>query len=219
MGFGPAILGAMTFQELESKFGKQTPENWHQHKNGGAWIYKDAKVAEDVYIGEKATVWGGIIRGGIIRGGIIRGGTIAGGTIWGGIIEGGTIAGGTIWGGTIEGGTIAGGTIWGGTIRGGTIAGGTIWGGIIEGGTIAGGTIWGGTIADGEWKTTPLFISGSRFELSNAKPGHLQIGCECHPFSWWTGPKAKALARHQNFSPEEIKEYRAYIKLFKTIGK
>ena len=159
----------MTFSELESRFGKLSSDDWHQHKNGGAWIYKGAKVLGDVYIGECAVVWGG------------------------------TIMGGTIMGGTIEGGTIWGGTIWGGTIKGGTIMGGT-----IEGGT---------------WKTTPLYICGSRFELSNAKPGHIRIGCECHPFAWWDGKKAKALAKIHNFTTAEIEEYRAYIKLFKQIGK
>jgi hypothetical protein len=154
----------MTFTELENKFGKLNPADWHQHPNGGAWIYKNAKVSEKVPIGEKAVVWDG--------------------TIWGG----------TIWDGTIRGGTIWGGTIWDGTIRGGTIRGGT-------------------------WKTTPLFICGSRFKLTNSKPGHISIGCECHPFAWWEGKAAKELAKKHDFTPAEIKEYRAYIKLFKAIGK
>jgi hypothetical protein len=139
----------MTFEELESRYGKQDHADWHQHKNGGAWVYKSASISEDVFVGERALVWGG----------------------------------------TIEGGTIEGGTIEGGTIRGGT------------------------------WQNTPLFIAGSKFELSNSEPGHIAIGCQCHPFEWWEGKEAMALAKSHGFTKEQIKEYRAYIKLFKTFGK
>jgi len=35
------------------------------------------------------------------------------------------------------------------------------------------------------WNKSPLFVTGSRFSLTNCKKGHIQIGCECHSFSWW----------------------------------
>jgi hypothetical protein len=65
---------------------------------------------------------------------------------------------------------------------------------------------------------SPLFIIGSRFSLTNAKPGYIQIGCECHTFSEWRtlGPE---LARRNNLTPEEIAEYTAYLDLFEKIGK
>ena len=129
----------------------------------------------------------------IARGGTIRGGTIVGGTIWGGTIEGGTIVGGTIRGGTIEGGTI----------RGGTIVGGTIWGGTIEGGT---------------WNRAPLFVTGSRHPATNAKPGHLQIGCRCEPFAWWSTPEAEVFADEAGYTAAEKAEYRAIVELFQKIG-
>jgi len=113
-----------------------------------------------------------------------------------------------VWGGTIWGGTIWGGTIWGGTIRGGTIWGGTIWGGTIRGGTIRGGT----------WNRAPLFVAGSRHPATNAKPGHLQIGCRCEPFAWWSTPEAEAFADDAGYTAAEKAEYRAIVELFQKIG-
>jgi hypothetical protein len=229
----------MTFEELESRCGQQIKADWHQHTNGGGWVYKDAFVSDEAFIDKDVIIWGGIIRGGIIRGGLIeggnifggtieggnicggtiRGGTIEGGTIRGGTIEGGTIEGGTIRGGLIEGGNICGGTIRGGTIEGGNIEGGNIRGGTIEGGTIRGGTIEGGTICGGIWKVTPLFISDSRgYGASNAKPGWLYIGCERHTFQEWE-ERFEAIARKHSLNDEEKIEYRAIVDLFVKIGK
>ena len=53
----------------------------HQHPNGGGWVADTAHVAESVYVGPAARIYGGAIYGGTIRGGAIRGGTIEGGTI------------------------------------------------------------------------------------------------------------------------------------------
>ena len=77
------------------------------------------------------------------------------------------------------------------------------------------GNAW---VSGGEWVRPPLFIVGSRFSLTNAKPGYIQIGCECHTFSEWrkVGPE---LATRNNFTPEEIAEYTAYLDLFEKIGK
>jgi len=73
-------------------------------------------------------------------------------------------------------------------------------------------------VSGGKWMRSPLFIIGSRFSLTNAKPGYIQIGCECHTFSEWRtlGPE---LARRNNLTPEEIAEYTAYLDLFEKIGK
>ena len=101
------------------------------------------------------------------------------------------------------------GTIKGGTIEGGTIEGGTIWGGTIKGGTIEGGT----------WKTNPLYIVGSRHDISNAKPGHIRIGCKCEPFDWWKTKEAERFARDNGYDDEALAEYKEYIKLFARFGK
>ena len=56
------------------------PAHRHINPDGseGGWVAERAKVAPGVYVGARATIYGG---------------TIEGGTIWGGTIEGGTIWG------------------------------------------------------------------------------------------------------------------------------
>ena len=34
------------------------PEDWHQHSNGGGWVYKNAKVEESVYLHPTSIVFG-----------------------------------------------------------------------------------------------------------------------------------------------------------------
>ena len=68
------------------------------------------------------------------------------------------------------------------------------------------------------WEKSPLFIIGSRFSLTNAKKGHIQIGCQCKTFDWWL-KNGKRLAKECGFTEAEVKEYTAYVKLFKAIGK
>lgn len=54
----------------------------HQHPNGGGWVADTAHVAESVYVGPAARIYGGAIYGGTIRGGAVdAGSTIRGGTI------------------------------------------------------------------------------------------------------------------------------------------
>ena len=76
----------MTFAELEENYGKQNSNDWHQHKNGRAWIYKNATVGDTIEIKSPAIVFGGAISGGVISGGEISGGVISGGEISGGEI-------------------------------------------------------------------------------------------------------------------------------------
>ena len=69
------------------------------------------------------------------------------------------------------------------------------------------------------WERSPLFIIGSRDSLCNAKHGYLQIGCRCEEFRWWLRKEALMFAKENNYTPDEIKEYRAYVKLFVAVGK
>ena len=56
----------MNFETLKEITGNPNlnPADWHQHKNGGGWVYKDVFIEEnpEIYIGPKAIVWGGTIR-------------------------------------------------------------------------------------------------------------------------------------------------------------
>ena len=180
------------------------PENeWHPHPNGGGWVKNTATVPRTIFVGPDAVIWGGTFRGGTFRGG----------TFWGGTFRGGTFRGGTFWGGTFEGGTF-----WGGTFEGGTFEGGTFWGGTFEGGTFWGGIVVGGIVVGGTWDRQPLTVYGSRHPVTNAKPGHIKIGCRCEPFEWWTTPEAEKFAIDSGYTESEREEYRHYVDLIRKLG-
>lgn len=88
-----------------------------------------------------------------------------------------------------------------------------VWG-LVYGDAQVSGNAW---VFGNAWVKSPLFIIGSRFNLTNCKSGHIQIGCECHAFDWWK-ENGMELAKRENFTPEEIIEYTAYIDLFCKIG-
>jgi len=69
------------------------------------------------------------------------------------------------------------------------------------------------------WETSPLFIVGSKHSLTNARKGHIQIGCKCAPFKWWLSKDGLAFAKDSGYTAAQIKEYRAYVKLFMAVGK
>ena len=49
----------MTFQELQNKIGTQNQADWSQHKNGGGWVHKTARIDATAYIGENAIIFSG----------------------------------------------------------------------------------------------------------------------------------------------------------------
>jgi hypothetical protein len=69
-------------------------------------------------------------------------------------------------------------------------------------------------------KKTPLFILDSRnYGYTNAKHGHIQIGCQIHTYAEWQGEIGKQLAKDNNFTATEIEEFTAIVELFVMIGK
>ena len=68
------------------------------------------------------------------------------------------------------------------------------------------------------WEGSPLFILGSRHSLTNAKHGHIQIGCHCKPIKWWL-ENFEDIGKKEAYTDSEIEEYGEYIKLFKKLGK
>jgi len=42
---------------LDTVYGSK-PADWHQHKNGGGWVYKTAKVEESAYLHPTSIVYG-----------------------------------------------------------------------------------------------------------------------------------------------------------------
>jgi len=238
----------MNFETLKEITGNPNlnPADWHQHKNGGGWVYKDVFIEEnpEIYIGPKAIVWGGTIRksnfafkcemhggvmwGGVMWGGVMWGGEMRGGEMRGGVMRGGVMWGGVMWGGEMHGGVMWGGVMWGGVMRGGEMRGGVMWGGVMRGGVMWGGemrggvmwggVMWGGEMLEGTWETTPLFIAGSKHSLSNAKPGYIQIGCQLHTFAHWQ-KHVRGIAKIHGYNKAEQDEYAAYVELFIKLGK
>ena len=68
------------------------------------------------------------------------------------------------------------------------------------------------------WEKSPLYIVGTKHTLTNAKKGHIQIGCHLKPIQWWA-ENYKDVGKMEGYTEAEIEEYGAYIDLFKRLGK
>jgi hypothetical protein len=188
----------VTFKELQRKIGPQPQADWHQAKGGG-WLHKSAKVDNENHIKENAIVWGAVFGNAQVFGD-----ARVSGNAW--VFGDARVSGNA----RVFGDARVSGNAWVfGDAR-------------VSGNARVFGDAWvsGNARVSGDaWETSPIFIIGSRLSLTNSKHGHIQIGCECHPFEWWTGTEARALAKAHNFTQSEISEYEAYIELFKKIGK
>lgn len=60
----------------------------------------------------------------------------------------------------------------------------------------------------------PLQILGTRHPLIVREDGFITIGCEHHEVAWWE-QHYRAVGRRENYSLEQINEYRNYIALSK----
>lgn len=94
-----------------------------------------------------------------------------------------------------------------------------------ENAIIFSGTVYGNAQVSGDarvsgnaWEKSPLFIIGTKHSLTNCKKGFIQIGRHCKEIDWWL-KNGVEVAKKEGYTPEEIKEYREYVKLFKKIGK
>ena len=63
------------------------------------------------------------------------------------------------------------------------------------------------------WDSSPLQIQGSRHFLNMATKTILRIGCQEHTIQWWLD-NGMEVAKAENFTEKEIKEYRDYVQLF-----
>jgi len=68
------------------------------------------------------------------------------------------------------------------------------------------------------WGKSPIYIQGSRHCVFQPKHGHIQIGCQCHPFAWWSTDAALEMAKNHGFTDAEIAEYREIVALIVKIG-
>jgi hypothetical protein len=73
----------MTFEQLKEKIrSKEIKADWHQHKNGGGWRHKGAKVDETAYVGDNAIVWGSVSGDARVSGGRVYGDAWVYGGAW-----------------------------------------------------------------------------------------------------------------------------------------
>ena len=73
-------------------------------------------------------------------------------------------------------------------------------------------------VTGGHWTTSPLYIQGSTYPLTNNEPGYIKIGCKKADFEWGLR-NGEAYARSIGFTDEQIKEYRGYVELICKQGR
>jgi hypothetical protein len=68
------------------------------------------------------------------------------------------------------------------------------------------------------WETSPLCIQGTKHAITNSSYGHLTIGCKTLTFAEWE-KQYEDIGKKNGYTPEQIKEYGAHIKLAIAVGK
>lgn len=183
----------MTFAELNQKLGgDEKSSDWSQHPNGGGWINKSAKVDASAYVGESAVVWG-----------TVSGNAKVYGNAW---VFGNALVYGNAQ--VYDSARVFGGAcVFGDALVYGNAR--------VYGDARVSGNA---QVFGDAWENSPLFIIGSRHSLTNAKHGHIQIGCKCETYKWWLSEKGVKFGKAAGYTPAEIKEYREYVKLFAKVG-
>lgn len=73
-------------------------------------------------------------------------------------------------------------------------------------------------VFDNAWKTSPLYIQGSKHALTNCAYGQIIIGCQVHSFSEWK-KLYKKIGKENGYTAEQIKEYGLHIAHIAKVGK
>ena len=69
-----------------------------------------------------------------------------------------------------------------------------------------------------DWKTTPLFLQGTKHSATNCKHGWLAIGCQVRTFADWQA-NVETIAEENGYTKEEAAEYRAIVDFMTKVGK
>jgi hypothetical protein len=77
------------------------------------------------------------------------------------------------------------------------------------------GNTW---VCGNAWKTSPLYIQGSRHSVTNCAHGSIAIGCQVHTFAEWKA-KYKTIGKAAGYTAAQIKEYGLLIALVIKLGK
>ena len=94
-------------------------------------------------------------------------------------------------------------------LRGAYLAGADLRGADLAGADLAGVNLAG---ANGllSKPVTPLQIGGSRDWIIVRQDGHITIGCEHHPLTWWE-EHYRAVGRREDYSDQQVAEYADHI--------
>lgn len=164
-------------------------------------------------VGGKAIFCGGKFDGCVITGGSFCGGEFSMAKIRGGSFNSGVFLGGVYYGGVFNGGTFHNGVFNDGAYYGGVFRGGTFHSGTYNGGDFRRGTFYEGTFNCGLFKSSPLFISLSKYPIAfvgfDDQCGWpmLQSGCMRYSLAFWTEEKVKWAARLSDYTEDQVSEY------------
>ena len=75
------------------------------------------------------------------------------------------------------------------------------------------GNTW---VSGDSWETSPLQIQGTRHFLNMTTKSLLKIGCHSHTIQWWLD-NYRIIGQKEGYTPDQIKEYKKYIDLFKSL--
>ncbi len=170
------------------------PEEQHKHKNGGGWVANTATVEETAYIGPDAWVFGDARIYSYAR--ITGDACVSGNAVIYGYAR--IFGAAQVYGYA----RISGDALVSGDAR-----------------VYGYARIFGAAqVSGGDWETSPLYIQGSKHEITNCSYGSLSIGCITHSFSEWK-KLYKSIGKEQGYTPAQIKEYGQLIAIATKIGK
>ena len=162
------------------------PEDWHQHSNGGGWVYKNAKVEESVYLHPTSIVSGDAW---------VFGNARVSGDAW--VFGDAQLSGNA----RVSGDARVFGNAW---VFGNAQVSGDA---RVYGNARVSGDA---RVFGNAWEQSPLQIQGSRHFVTLCSLEQIAIGCHVHDFAYWK-EHFKAIGRKERYSAEEVKEYRHHI--------
>ena len=181
-------------------------QDWHQHANGGGWVYKSATVAATAYIGRDAAVYGNarVYGNAWVTGDArVSGNALVTGDAW---------VFGTTW--VFGDAQVTGDAQVSGNARvyGTAQVFGKAW--VYDDAQVSGDARVSGNarVSGDAWKQSPLQIQGTRHFVTLCSMNEIAIGCHIHDFAYWK-ENFQTIGKTNDYSPAEIKEYHAYIGL------
>jgi len=209
----------MTLQELQLLFPDATEETWHQHSNGGGWVKNTATVDDTAFVGPNALIYDNARVSGTAR---VSDTACVYGTAR--VSDTACVYGNAWVSGTarvsdnacVYGNACVSGNAWvSGTAR--VFDNACVYGNAMVFGDamVYGNTKVVGVLSGGEWKTTPLFLTGTVHHISvTDQEGNVVIGGQKFHIDDWLS-NYNQIGIDNAYSPEQIEEYGLILKFVK----